>query len=133
MQIPYTRWGGAAVAGALGDYADIRLNSYSQTLTNSEILAIVLAGLEAFNVAAGNRWRPALDGGADWGIGALAAGIARRRLMPPATTTTPVTPPATTTTTVTPASHAVTSHTTLSGRAGVPASGGSAAFDLPTG
>lgn len=129
MQIPYMRWGGAAVAGALGDYADIRLNSYSQSLTNSELLALVLAGLEAFNVGSGNRYRPALDGGADWGIGSLAAGLARRRLMPPATTTVAVTPTTTTTTTVAPASGS----TTLSGNAGVPASGGSAAFDLPTG
>lgn len=127
MQIPYTRWGGAAVAGALGDYADIRLNSYSQSLTNSELLAVALAGLEAFNLMSTSKWRPALDGGADWGIGSLAAGIARRRLMPPATTTVATSVPASTTTST------VAPSTTASGSAGVPASGGSAAFDLPVG
>lgn len=126
MQIPYTRWGGAAVAGALGDYTDIKMTPKSSTLTNSELLAVILAGLTAFNVAPGSKYRPALDGGADWGIGVLGAGIARRRLMPAATVTTtvPTTTTAPVTTTVTPA---------VTASSGVPASGGSAAFDLPVG
>ena len=127
MNIPYTRWGGAAVAGAVGDYTDIKLNSYSQSLTNSELWALALIAGEAFNVMPNSRWRPALDGGADWGIGALAAGIARRRLMPPATTTVAASVPASTTTST------VAPSTVASGSAGVPASGGSAAFDVPVG
>lgn len=128
MRIPYTRWGGAAAAGVLADYADVKMKPVSSQLTNSELVAGILLAMDAFGIGGpdGSRNGTLVDAGADYGVGLLAAGIARRHMLPPAPVVT--TAPATTTTTT----HTTTT-SSANGVTGVPASSGSAAFDLPMG
>jgi hypothetical protein len=129
FRIPYYRWGGGAAAGVAGDYLDIKTTPVSSRVTNSELLAGGLLVADAMGLmrhslsAKGHDYRDALKGGADWAAGVLAAGIARRHLLPTVTTT-----PTTTKTTTT-----ASASNTAGGVTGVPASGGSAAFDLPAG
>jgi hypothetical protein len=134
MRIPWYRWGGGAAAGAVADYLDIRTKPLSTTLTNSELFAGLLLLADAMGW--GGQYLEAVHGGADWAAGALTAGIVRRRILPqPTVTTTVVAPPAPAQTTPTPAAtHPVQTHLTVSPAVGgVPASAGTAAFDLPMG
>lgn len=132
MEIPYYSWGGGAAAGVAGDYLDIKTKPVSSRVTNSELLAGAALAADAFGVYRNARnpkevhYRDAIHGAAAWAAGVLAAGIARRHLLP-TVTTTPTTPKPTTTTSSASASN------TAGGVSGVPASGGSAAFDLPAG
>jgi hypothetical protein len=81
----WNRYGGAVGAAVLADYVDLRARPVSGRMTNSELLALVLALADSFgyNVPFVSNYPGALQGAADWGIGMLAAGIARRRLAPP--------------------------------------------------
>jgi|BEDMetMinimDraft_1075159.scaffolds.fasta_scaffold04314_2 hypothetical protein len=116
----YWRLGGAAGTGALADYVDLRMAPFSARMTNSELLALILIGADVFNLSTGNpNYNRAIAGGADYGVGVLTAGLLRRRLAPPVVVPT------------TPATQ--TAPSTNPGLAGVAASGGSAAFDLPMG
>lgn len=128
FRLPWYRWGGAAAAGSLADYADIKMNPVSSRMTNSELLAagLLLADsmgwMEDGHGVRGAEYAQAMRGGADWGAGMIAAGLVRRHLMPTVATTA--------TTSTAAKSAAVTTPTTSTG---VNASGGSAAFDLPNG
>jgi hypothetical protein len=132
VQIPYYSWGGGAAAGVAGDYLDIKTKPVSSRVTNSELLAAGALALDAFGVYRDARtpqqvnYRNAVHGAAGWAAGVLAAGIARRHLLP-TVATTPTTPKTTAPTSTASASN------TAGGVSGVPASSGSAAFDLPAG
>jgi len=98
VNIPYWRWGGAGAGAVLADYADLHYPPYSQRLTNSELVALGLLAMDAFNIG-GLKTRPnygeALLGGSDWAAGMLIAGIARRQMVPPhPVQTQPATPTA---------------------------------------
>lgn len=133
LEIPYYSWGGGAAAGVAGDYLDIKTKPVSTRVTNSEILAGAALAADAMGVYRNARnpkevhYRDAVHGAAAWAAGILAAGIARRHLLP-TVSTTPTTPKPTTTST-----SSASASNTAGGVSGVPASGGSAAFDLPAG
>lgn len=132
MVLDWGLWGGGAAAGVLADYVDIKMQPLSSRVTNSELLA--LAALLVDSAGWADHGKPvymrAADGAAGWGSGMLAAGIARRRLLAtvPTVTTQPTAPASAAST---PASNPATM--APGGVTGVPASGGSAAFDLPQG
>lgn len=128
MRIDYGLLGGGAAAGVVADYLDVKTTPLSTRVTNSELLAGAAIVAQAMHLPVVERkplYAQAVNGAAGWAAGILAAGIARRHLLPP-TTTAPV--PTTTT-----KSTAVNPANTSGGVTGVPASGGSAAFDMPAG
>lgn len=125
----YWRLGGAAGAGALADYVDLRMQPYSQRMTNSELLALLLVGADVFNVSARYpKTADAVRGAADYGMGLLTAALLRQRLVPPVVTV-PV-PTTTSKSTTTPSKSASASG---AGVAGVTANAGSQVLDLPMG
>lgn len=129
MRIDYGLLGGGAAAGVVADYLDVKTTPVSTRVTNSELLAGAAIVAQSLHLPALERkplYAQAVNGAAGWAAGILAAGIARRHLLPPATTT----PAPTTTTKSVPANPATS---TSGGVTGVPASGGSAAFDMPAG
>ena len=113
VQTRFMPWAGAGVAAAVGDYADMKFKPLSQNLTNGEIVDLAVIAADIFGL--GGRYRPGVVGGSDYAVGSLVSSFVRARLTPAA---------AAVTTTVAPAATTV---------AGIPASGGSAAFNLPLG
>jgi hypothetical protein len=113
VQTRWMPWTGAALTAAAADYADIKFKPVSQQLTNGEIVSLAAVAADLFGF--GGRYRPGVVGGSDWAVGSLVSTFVRQRLTPPV----PV---------VTTAARAATPVVT-----GIPASGGSPAFDLPTG
>ncbi len=119
----WSEWGGAAGGALVADYADAKLHRYSAQFTNGELVEVGLIALDAFGLLDkyGGRYPGVSDGAATWAVGALASRFIQRRLTPTvgAIPTTPTGTPA-----AAPAG-------TPSGAAlaGVPASGGSAAFE----
>lgn len=92
FQLPGYRWGGAAAASVVADYADVKMKPLSSRLTNSELVAAVLLAMDAFNfgISSNPNYATAERAAADWGAGSLASGIYRRQLIAsaPAATTT---------------------------------------------
>lgn len=129
MQMDWGLWSGGAAAGATGDYLDVKTTPLSTRVTNSELFAGAILATQVMNLREITRrpfYNQALNGAAGWATGMLTAGILRRRLLP-ATTTAPAAATTTATKSVPSAS------AQPGGVTGVPASGGSAAFDLPAG
>lgn len=137
MVLDWWGWGGGAAAAVLSDYADARMRRISASLTNGELVQIAAVLTEAFDLGA--RWPASLgklvDGAADYAFGALVSSIVRRQLRPtaapiptvaaaPAPAPAAAPPPA-------PAPAAPSPQSSSPTPIGVPASGGSAAFNLP--
>jgi hypothetical protein len=112
-------WTGAAVAAALADYADIKFRPVSQQLTNGEIVSLAAIAADVFGL--GGRYGDWVTGASDWAIGSLVSAFVKTRLTP-----APVPVP-------TRAAAAPAPAVPAGAFAGVPASGGSQAFDLPMG
>lgn len=110
-------WTGAAVAAAAADYADMKFRPVSQQLTNGELVGLATIAADVFGF--GGRYRTYITGGSDWAIGNLVSSFVRSRLTPPVPVTT--------------RTAGGGSGLPAGALAGVPASGGSSAFDLPTG
>jgi len=89
--VDWWNWGGAAAAAVAADYADVKLRPLSSRLTNSELIALGAILVSAFGsgYVRNPRYMDAINGGATWGIGMLASGLARRHLVPPVVQTTP--------------------------------------------
>lgn len=81
----WNRYGGAALAAAVSDYVDLKMRPVSGRMSNSELLAVGLALADSFGygVPLLSRYPGAQQGAADWAVGMLAAGIARRYIAPP--------------------------------------------------
>ena len=107
-------WAGAAATAAAADYADMKFQPVSGNVTNGELVGLAAIAADVFGY--GGRWRTAVQAASDWAVGNFAATFVRGRITPPATVTT---------TAAAPGANAAL--------AGIPASSGSAAYDLPTG
>lgn len=121
-------WGGAALGAVLADWADLRVaRQYSTRFTNAELVSFGLIAADVFGVFKTNpAYRSALTGASDWAVGNLAQSFARQYIVPPVPVATPK--PASTS-----SNNSVAASTNTLGLTGVPASGGSTAFDLPMG
>jgi hypothetical protein len=127
MRIESWLWGGGAAAGLAAEYADLRMRPFSANATNSELVALLALATDAFGWLDRNpNYNKGVDGAAGWAAGALTQGIARRRMLIQPTPA-PVPPPSSTPAKTTPPA------SSPSGPTGIPAGGGSAAFDLPMG
>jgi len=87
-------WGGAAAAGVAADLLDVKVKAVSSRATNSELFALGLAifsGMGTPGLRNSNHVR-AVDSAASWGVGMLAADIARRTLLRPAAVAPPAGP-----------------------------------------
>lgn len=113
---------GAGAAAVAAEYADAKMRRFTQALSNGELTAAAAIALQAFDVLPG--YAEYIDGAAEWAVGQLVAGIARRYI-------TPAPLPAPQPTAPVPAPAPAPAPATPSGVTGVPSSGGSVAFDLP--
>ncbi len=119
-QFRWYDWSGAAGGAAAAGYADARLRRYTSGYQNSQLVEAGVIALDVMGVGdRGPFWTSAIDGAADWAVGALAAGMVSRRFMAPAA------PPAPTPTA---AAQPPAAAPGANPYVGVPASGGSAAF-----
>lgn len=116
VQTRWQPWTGAAVTAAASDYADMKFRPVSSRLTNGELVGLAAIAVDVLGY--GGKYRAGVAGGSDWAVGNLVSSFVRTKL------TSPV--PVVTTT------HAAATSNSA-GLAGIPASGGSSAFDLPTG
>jgi hypothetical protein len=124
MQIDWYLWGGGAAAGGAAEYADVKMRPLSVSATNGELIGLGALAADAFGWFDRNpRYARAVDGAAGWAAGMLTQGILRRRLVVPTMPTVPVISP----------QHPSIPASSTKGPTGIPASGGSAAFDLPAG
>lgn len=87
-QLPGYRWGGAAAAAVVADYADVKLAPISSRLTNAELVAAGLLVMDSFNIGISSNpnYATAERAAADWGAGSLASGVFRRQLIAQAPT-----------------------------------------------
>jgi len=117
-------WAGAGGGAALADYSDARMKRYTSGYPNSQL---VQAGVIALDILEfGDRgpfWTSAIDGGADWAVGAMVSGAVRKRLAGAGAPPQPTAPAAPAAPPAAPGANAFV---------GVPAAGGSAAFLPPT-
>lgn len=115
---------GAGIASVAAELADAKLRRLTTQLSNGDLAAAAAIALQAFDMFPG--YAEYIDGAAEWAVGQLVGSIARRYIMP-APAPLPAPQP------TAPAAPAATAPAPVAtGVSGVPASGGSAAFDLPT-
>lgn len=119
-------WGGAAGGALVADYAQNKMKPLVATQANGRLAAIGMLAVQVLGW--GNRYRPYVDGAADWAVGDLARSLLASRLgLATSAATTVLTPKSTTAA----STHHTASTTGANGLAGVPSSAASAAFNNP--